>query len=46
MLIDEMELRVRARSYAIARGEGVSEADRTKLARAFTCEGLRLKPNG
>lgn len=43
-LIDDMETRVRARWYSIARGEGVSEADCKKIERAFTYEGLRLHP--
>lgn len=41
-LIDEMEERVRARWYSIARSEGVSEMDCGKISRAFTYEGLRL----
>jgi serine/threonine-protein kinase HipA len=44
MLIDEMQERVRSRWYAIARDEGVSEADCAKIAGAFTYEGLRLQP--
>jgi serine/threonine-protein kinase HipA len=44
-IIDEMEACVRTRWYSIARGEGVSEADCTKIAKAFTYQGLRLQPN-
>jgi serine/threonine-protein kinase HipA len=42
-LIDKCEAQVRARWYAVARSEGVSEADCAKIARAFAYEGLRLQ---
>lgn len=41
-LIDECEAQVRARWYAVARREGVSEADCAMIARAFAYEGFRL----
>jgi serine/threonine-protein kinase HipA len=43
-IIDEMEARVRARWYALARGAGVTERDCATVARAFAYEGLRLQP--
>jgi serine/threonine-protein kinase HipA len=41
-MIDEMEECVRARWYAVARREGVSEGDCEKISRAFVYEGFRL----
>ena len=40
-IIDEMEACVRARWYAVARGEGVTEQDCEKISRAFVYEGFR-----
>jgi serine/threonine-protein kinase HipA len=42
--VNEMEACVRARWYAIARREGVSEHDCEKISRAFVYEGLRYSP--
>jgi serine/threonine-protein kinase HipA len=41
-LIDACEAQVRACWYAVARREGVSEADCARIARAFAYEGFRL----
>lgn len=41
--LDELELVVKSRWYAVARREGVSEADCQKIASAFAYEGFRLK---
>jgi serine/threonine-protein kinase HipA len=41
-VIDDMEACVRARWQAVARREGVTEADCQKIARAFVYEGFRL----
>jgi serine/threonine-protein kinase HipA len=41
-LMVDCEARVRARWYALARREGVSEADCARIARAFAYEGFRL----
>jgi serine/threonine-protein kinase HipA len=43
-IIDEMQALVRARWYAVVRGAGVTERDCATIARAFACEGLRLRP--
>ena len=43
-VIDNMEACVRARWHAVARREGVTEADCQKIARAFVYEGFRLEP--
>jgi serine/threonine-protein kinase HipA len=40
-MIDEMEACVRARWYAVARHEGVTEQDCEKISRAFVYEGFR-----
>ncbi len=40
-IVDEMEARVRARWYAVARREGVSEADCATISRGFAYEGFR-----
>jgi serine/threonine-protein kinase HipA len=40
-IIDEMEACVRARWYAVARREGVTEQDCEKISRAFVYEGFR-----
>ena len=42
--VNELEACVRARWYAIARREGVSEQDCEKISRAFVYEGLRYSP--
>lgn len=41
-IIDDCEAQVRERWYPIARREGVSEADCSKISRAFAYEGFRL----
>lgn len=41
-IIDDCEAQVRASWYAVARREGVSEADCTRVSRAFAYEGFRL----
>jgi serine/threonine-protein kinase HipA len=41
-IIDDLEAQVRSRWYAVARREGVSEADCSKISRAFVYEGFRL----
>lgn len=41
-IIDDLEARVHDRWYAVARREGVSEADCAKIARSFVYEGFRL----
>lgn len=41
-IIDDLEAQVRGRWYAVARREGVSEADCAKISRAFVYEGFRL----
>lgn len=41
-IIDDCEAMVRARWYAVARREGVSEVDCTKISRAFAYDGFRL----
>lgn len=43
-VVDEMEARVRARWYAVARREGVTERDCERISRAFVYEGLRYPP--
>ena len=43
-VIDRMEACVRARWYAIARREGVSEPDCERISRAFAYEGFRYSP--
>lgn len=43
-IVDRMEACVRARWYAIARREGVSEQDCDKISRAFAYEGFRYSP--
>jgi len=40
-IVDEMEVCVRDRWYAVARREGVSERDCEKISRAFVYEGFR-----
>jgi serine/threonine-protein kinase HipA len=42
-LIDECEAQVRARWYAVARREGVSERDCNAISRSFVYEGFRLE---
>jgi len=42
LMIGEMEACVRARWYAVARREGVSEGDCEKISRGFTYEGFRF----
>lgn len=42
--VDEMEACIRARWYAIARREGVSERDCEEISRAFVYEGFRYSP--
>jgi serine/threonine-protein kinase HipA len=42
-IIADLEARVRNRWYAVARSEGVSEADCAKIARSFVYEGFRLQ---
>jgi serine/threonine-protein kinase HipA len=42
--VDNMEACVRARWYAIARREGVSEHDCEKISRAFVYAGFRYSP--
>lgn len=44
-VIDEMEACVRARWYAVARREGVTEQNCEKISRAFVYEGFRYSPN-
>lgn len=41
-IVDDCEAMVRARWYAVSRREGVSEADCTKISRAFAYDGFRL----
>jgi serine/threonine-protein kinase HipA len=43
-IVDEMEACVRARWYATARREGVSEQDCEEISRAFVYEGFRYSP--
>jgi serine/threonine-protein kinase HipA len=43
-IVDQMEACVRARWYAIARREGVSEPDCTGISRSFAYEGFRYSP--
>ena len=43
-LIDDMEQTVKARWHAIARGEGVTEADCERIRPAFAYEGFRAQP--
>lgn len=43
-IVDQMEACVRARWYAIARREGVSERDCKLISRAFAYEGFRYPP--
>ncbi len=43
-MIDQMEACVRARWYAVARRDGVSESDCEKISRAFAYEGFRYAP--
>ena len=43
-IVDEMEACVRARWYAIARREGVSERDCEQISRAFVYGGFRYSP--
>lgn len=42
--VNEMEACVRARWYAVARREGLSEPDCAKISRAFAYEGFRYSP--
>jgi serine/threonine-protein kinase HipA len=41
-IIDDCEAQVRERWHAVARREGVSEADCAKISRAFSYDGFRL----
>lgn len=43
-IVDQMEACVRARWYAIARREGVSERDCAEISRSFVYEGFRYPP--
>lgn len=45
-IVDDMEACVRARWYAIARREGVSEADCEQISPAFAYPGFRYSPAG
>jgi serine/threonine-protein kinase HipA len=44
-VVDEMEACVRARWYAVARREGVTEHDCGEISRAFVYEGFRYPPS-
>lgn len=44
-VVDEMEACVRARWYAVARHEGVTEHDCGQISRAFVYEGFRYAPS-
>ena len=44
-IVDDMEACVRARWYAVARREGVSEKDCEQISRAFVYEGFRYLPS-
>jgi len=45
-IVDAMEACVRARWYAIARREGVSDRDCEVISRAFAYDGFRCSPGG